>query len=62
MYASLTQYYNELLLERTFKQLVRYTEFRTLRNTLKQRADRNFKRNMLQRWVSAKIAKQDGST
>jgi hypothetical protein len=47
MYASLTHYYSELLLERTFKHLTRYTEFRTLRRTLKQRADKNFKRVML---------------
>ena len=53
MYASLMHYYNELLVERTFKQLNNYAEFRALRKTFKQRADRNFKKILLLRWIRA---------
>lgn len=59
MYDSLTHYYNELLLERTFKKLVNYTDHRTLLATLKVRADRNFKHNYLNRWINALQDEED---
>jgi hypothetical protein len=52
MYLSLTNYYNELLLERTFKKLINYTDYRTLQKTLKIRADKNFKRIFINRWIT----------
>ena len=51
MYLSVLSYYNELLLERSFKQVLAYSEMRSLKQTYKQRADRFYKNTILNRWV-----------
>ena len=54
MYQSVQNYYYELLIERTFKQLLNYTDFRSLKQTHKCRADRYYKTILLKRWILAK--------
>ena len=52
MYQSIVQYYNELLIEKSFKQLVAYTDHRLNQKDMKEEANLFYRRKAFQKMLN----------